>query len=94
MQLAYEAFEGFHPLLEVNGLTYTDDGQNGLPFEGYDLLNLGSNGVAGQTIIAGAVGFRWRLHDHVVFGVTYEWPWTERKDLLDHRWTFDLYLPF
>ena len=86
LHLSYEVTPAFLPLIEVNGITYTSDGE-ALPvsFEGGDLINLGAADVAGNTVISGALGGIWNVSDRVQLGLTYEWPWTSREDLLDER---------
>lgn len=91
LHLDYEATENLFPLFEVNGITYTSNGA-ALPvnFEGGDLINLGANNVAGNTVISGALGARYKLNEQFMFGLAYEWPLTSRKDILENRITFDL----
>ena len=64
------------------------------PFEGVDLLNLGSPGVAGNDIVTFAAGARIPLTKHLSFGAVYEFPLTEREDTLDRRVTANLTLEF
>jgi hypothetical protein len=79
----------FFPLVEINGLTYTDDGAV-LPvdFEGLDFFNLGSTMVDGNTLVTGALGARWRVGDSAI-GAAWEAPLTSREDLFDWRLTLD-----
>ncbi|MFT7670899.1 MAG: hypothetical protein ACI8X5_003612 [Planctomycetota bacterium] len=75
----------------MNGITYISDGSTAFDnLEAGDLINLGSNNVAGNTVITGAVGSRYALSDNLFLGLTYEWPLTSRQDLIDSRITFDL----
>lgn len=55
------------------------------PFEGGDVLNLGSQGVAGNDVVTAAVGFHVPLGPHLAASVAYERPITERKDLIEQR---------
>lgn len=91
-----EFFPGIYGVFEVNWFHWMGSGENGLTngFEGGDLFNLGSTGVAGNDIVTGAVGTRWKPYDDVETGVAYEFPLTERKDLLEDRWYFDLILRY
>lgn len=85
----FQVFDNLFPLVEINGLTYTDDGAV-LPadFEGVDFFNLGSNDVSGNTLVTGAVGLRWRIGNSAV-GAAYEAPLTSREDLFGWRVTLD-----
>lgn len=75
LHVSYELWENFYPLLEINGLQYLSDG-NRLPLSvgGLDYANIGSNDVAGNSVFWGGVGFRWKIHEHVELGATYEFP--------------------
>ena len=65
-----------------------------LAIEGGELFNLGSQGVAGNDIVTGAVGFRYKPSDHLELGLAWEAPLTERRDVLDNRMTFDCILRY
>ena len=60
------------------------------PFEGLDILNLGSDGVDGNDIISLAVGARYAIANNLSFGFSYEHPVTRRKDILQQRFTISL----
>ena len=82
-------------LVEVNWYHWLQSGQNGVPgVEGLDLFNLGSTGVAGNDIVTGALGFRYKVSDHVIPGIAWEFPLTDRRDIIDNRWTIDLILRY
>ena len=86
LHVSYEVTPELLPLFELNGITYTSDGDAFVAdFEGGDLINLGSNDVQGNTVISGAFGFAWRPSDRIQVGLTYEVPFTSREDLLDNR---------
>jgi len=90
LHLDYELAPSFFPLVEINGITYTSDGSAlAANFEGGDLINLGSTNVAGNSLITGAVGSRYKVCEGFFLGFTYEWPLTSREDLIDSRFTFD-----
>ena len=57
--------------------------------EGGDLINLGSTGVAGNSIVTGAIGMKLKPLDHMEIGVAREAPLTQRRDVLDNRLTVD-----
>lgn len=95
LHVDYEATERFRPLLEINGITYTQDGAT-LPvsFEGVDYGNLGATSVEGNDVFTGALGFRYRLSDRASFGAAYESTIGGREDIFEDRVTLDLVTRF
>lgn len=82
-------------LIEVNWFHWMQSGENGVPgIEGLDLFNLGSTGVAGNDIVTGAAGFRYKASDHLIAGIAWEFPLSNRRDIIDNRWTIDLILRY
>ena len=63
-------------------------------FEGLDLLNLGSPGVSGNDIVTFAVGARIPITRNLSLGAVYEFPLTDRDDLLKERVTANVLLEF
>lgn len=92
---SYELTERFAPLVEVNGLYYTNNG-NALPIsnDGGDYTNLGAANVDGNNVISAALGFRYRISDNLDFGAGYESGITNRDDFIDDRVTIDLVYRF
>lgn len=73
-------------LTELNLQNWTGSGQNGIPgIEGGDLFNFGSTGVSGNTIVTNAVGLKFRPRPNSEAGIAFEYPLTERRDILDNR---------
>lgn len=91
VHLSREVTEGVSPLVELNGITYTSDGEE-LPvdFEGGELINLGATDVSGNSVFTGAVGVRWRATPHVMLGASFEAPLGGREDLFDDRIVLDV----
>lgn len=91
LHVSYEATPGFWPLIEINGVHYTDDGE-AFPThqELLDYGNLGSTMVEDHDVITGAAGFRWRLSETLDFGFAWEWPLSTREDIFEDRVTLDL----
>lgn len=83
-------------LMEFNTFHYVRDGQsafNGI--NGMDLYNLGGRNIAGNNIMTGAFGFKWKPSGNSELGVAWELPLnTGRKDLLENRITADWILRF
>lgn len=95
LHASYDAARWLQPLVEVHGISYTRNAR-ALPvnFEGGDLINLGANRVAGQSVFMAAVGARFPLDDTVSLGVAYEFPLGARNDLLADRVTVDAVVSF
>ena len=93
LNATYAATETLRPMIEFNGIRYISSG-NVLPvnFEGVDVVNLGSNDVAGNTIITGAIGGRWLISSSASLGLAYETALTGREDIFDDRIMLDLVL--
>jgi hypothetical protein len=87
--------ERFYLLSGVNWFHWFDAG-NALPvnFEGQDLMNLGASGVAGNDVVTGSLGMRYRFGRMNETGLCWEFPLTERRDLLQSRLYVDLCLRF
>ena len=52
----------------------------------------GSNDVAGNDIVIGAMGAKYKPHCQMEIGVAWEFPLTDRRDVLENRFTTDLIL--
>jgi hypothetical protein len=85
----------WYPLLELNWFHYTSSGSaHNLNFEGLDLGNFGSTGVAGQDNLSMALGFRYKLNEHVQFGIAAEFPLIRAQEIQDFRLTLDMILRY
>lgn len=86
----YEFARGLYALAEVNWYHWLESGNNGIPgIEGGDLFNFGSTGVAGNDIVSGAFGMKFKPARDTEIGVAWEVPLTERRDVLENRLTVD-----
>jgi hypothetical protein len=81
-------FNWFHWLRSGDG----DLGTNG--FEGLDLMNLGSTGVAGNDIVTCAVGGKAKPYRNMEIGAGWEFPLTQRRDILEDRFYADLIIRY
>lgn len=89
LHLSYEVTPNFAPLIEFNGVTWTDSGNAlGVNFEGGDLINLGAADADGS-LLSGAIGARFRVTDGFCLGAAYEVPISSREDILNDRITID-----
>lgn len=91
----YEVYDRWYSLVEVNWYHWLESGNNGIPgIEGGDLFNFGSTGVAGNDIVTGAIGAKFKPSRNQELGVAWELPLTERRDVLENRITFDWILRY
>lgn len=86
---------GFYLFTEANWYHWMSS-SNSFPVavEGLDVFNLGSVGVAGNDIVTGGYGIKYKPHDRIEIGVAYEIPYTDRRDIIQNRLTVDLILRF
>ena len=94
--LDYQVNRKWYVLTELNWFNWIDAGNNtGLAgVEGGDLYNFGSTGVAGNDIVTNAVGIKFKPSKHREIGVAYEYPLTDRRDVLENRLTVDMILRY
>ncbi len=82
-------------LSELNWFHWTQSGDNGIAgVEGLDLFNFGSTDVTGNDIVTGALGAKFKRTAHTEIGIAYEVPLTERRDIIENRFTFDWILRY
>lgn len=82
-------------LLEVNWYHWLNSSNGPLTgIEGGDLLNLGSQDVAGNDIVTMAVGTAFNLSDNLEVTCAWEFPLTQRRDLLEDRLTLAVLLNY
>jgi hypothetical protein len=85
----------FYALVECNWYHYMGSGTAfPLPLEGGDLFNLGSVGVAGNDIVTGAFGGKYKPSGNLELGIAWENPLTDRRDVLKNRLTVDCILRY
>jgi hypothetical protein len=86
-----ETFTGLFGVLELNMVDTADEAERNFSyFEGFDLVNFGSDHSG--TVVTAGFGVRWLPLEHVQLGVAYELPLTDRKDIIDQRVTLDMIL--
>jgi hypothetical protein len=79
-----------YALMEYNWYHHIESGDNGIDgVEGGDLFNFGSTGVAGNDIVTGAFGMKYKPNCKTEVGIAWEVPLTERRDVLENRIAFD-----
>ena len=91
----YHLGHGFYALTEFNWFHWTESGSaTNLGVTGGDLFNLGAQGVAGNDIVTGAFGVKYKPNRLTEIGVAWENPLTERRDVMENRLTVDLILRY
>ncbi len=91
----YEFHPGWYALMEYNWYHWLESGSNGIPgIEGGDLFNFGSTGVAGNNIVTGAFGAKYKPSANMEVGLAWEVPLTERRDVFENRLAFDWILRY
>lgn len=86
-----------YPLAELNWFHSTAGGDRGLPAalgEGDGLVNLGTSGVAGNDLVTAAFGGRAVLSEHISVGAAWEFPLSNRQDLIENRFLLDLIIRY
>lgn len=85
----------FYLFTEANWYHYMSSADEfPLAVGGMDLFNFGAPGIAGNDVVTGAWGFKYKPGDHLEVGVAYEIPYTNREDILKDRLTVDLILRY
>lgn len=81
----------FYGFIEANWFHWMGSGdQTALAgIEGVDLYNFGSTGVAGNDIVTGAIGLKYKPHGNSEIGVAYETHLTDRRDVFENRAQLD-----
>lgn len=87
----YQVRQRMYLLAECNWFHWTESGVDGpIPgIEGLDVINLGSPGVTGNDIVTAAAGVKFKPSGHSELGFAFEFPLTERRDIIDNRITVD-----
>jgi hypothetical protein len=84
----YETDAGRLPIKTIQNVLHGAGLTKDLRGEGNDIINLGSSGVAGNTVITMAWGFRIPFRNGFDFGFSYERALSQREDLFEQRVTF------
>lgn len=82
---------GVYVLAEANWYHYLRSGfASPGDIAGLDFFNRGATNVAGNDIVTGAAGLKYKPTSSQEYGVIFEVPLTDRRDLLENRLTVDL----
>lgn len=95
LHLDQKLTEKFYGLVEMNAIQYVRSGKV-LPvgFEGGDLINLGATNVAGNSTVTAAIGGAYKFSESLIFSGAWEFPISNREDLLSDRVTATLTLRY
>ena len=86
-QWDYELPNHFYPLVGVNWFHWmrSSNLNLGAPVTGLDLINIPTTGVAGTDVVTGLAGLKWKPNGNVEVGGGYEFPMSDRTDILHNR---------
>ncbi len=86
-QWDYEIAQGWYPLCGVNWFHWMRSAglNSGSNVTGLDLINIPVTGVAGQNVVTGVVGLKYKPNPHVELASGFEFPLTDRTDILRNR---------
>ena len=89
-QWDYEIADGWYPLFGINWFHWMRSagaaaGGAGAPVTGIDLVDVPAFGVAGTNVVTSVVGLRLKPNPHVELGTGFEFPLTQRTDILRNR---------
>jgi hypothetical protein len=90
-QWDYEVARGWYGLCGVNWFHWMRSAglNSGSTVTALDLINIPVSGVAGDNVVTGLVGVKWKPNPHVELGSGFEFPLTDRTDILRNRLYID-----
>lgn len=93
--LDYRVTKKLYAFSELNWYNWASSGNGPLNgVEGGDLFSLGSPNVTGNDIVTQGVGFKYKRKANRELGFVYEFPLTERRDVIEDRITVDYILRY
>ena len=90
-QWDYEVKDGIYGLFGINWFHWMRSANlnSGSNVTGLDLLNIPVSGVAGNNVVSAVVGAKWKPNPHLELGSGFEFPLTDRTDILHNRLFID-----
>lgn len=86
---------GLYLFTEVNLFHYMSSSNAfPAPIGGQDIFNFGSPGIAGENLVTGAYGVKYKPATNMEIGIAYEIPYSDREDIIKDRLTVDLIVRF
>lgn len=91
-QWDYEIRDGLYLLSGINWFHWMSNSgiNSGTPVTGLDIVNIPAQGVAGDDVVTGVAGVKLKPSRHLEIGTGFEFPLTNRTDILRNR----LYVDF
>jgi hypothetical protein len=91
-QWDYQLPNNIYPLVGVNWFHWMRSASSGFPnpVTGLDLINLPVSNIAGANVVTGVVGAKWKPTGHFELGSGFEFPLTNRTDILHNRLYVDV----
>jgi hypothetical protein len=91
-QWDYQVVDRWYAVGGVNWFHYMRSSPNffNAPVAGLDLINLPVTGVAGESIVTALAGVKFKPSPHCELGTGFEFPLTDRTDVLKNRVYADL----
>lgn len=91
-QWDYEVRENWYAVAGLNWFHYLSNSGAGFtgPIAGFDLINLPADAVAGENIVTGLIGGKWKPNASWELGLGYEFPLTGFADILRDRLYVDV----
>ena len=95
-QWDYELPGHIYPLIGLNWFHWMDGAgiNSGIPIAGLDLINLPTNGVAGNNVVTNVIGAKWKPSGNMELGFGWEYPLTQNGDILKNRVYADVILRY
>lgn len=95
-QWDYELPGHIYPLVGINWFHWMKDAGNDVTggITSIDLIDLPTARVAGNDVVTGLIGMKWKPRGRLEFGGGFELPLTERTDILDSRAYVDVILRY
>lgn len=86
-QWDYEVVNHWYGLVGINWFHWMRSGGVGIPapVTGLDLINLPIGGIAGKDVVTTVIGAKWKPGAHCELGSGFEFPLTNRTDILHNR---------
>jgi hypothetical protein len=86
---------GLYLFTECNWYSYMSSGTAfPAPIGGDDLFNFGSPGMGGANFVSGAFGVKYKPSVNSELGLAYEFPYSQRKDIMKDRLTVDFIIRY
>ena len=84
-QWDYELPGHIYPLIGLNWFHWMDGAgiNSGIPITGLDLINLPTNGVAGNNVVTNVIGAKWKPSGNMELGFGWEYPLTQNGDIYE-----------